>query len=164
MIRGKVHKFGDNIDTDVIIPARYLNDSDPDYLRLHVMEDIDPDFSSRVLEGDIIVSGSNFGCGSSREHAPIAIKAAGISIVIASDFARIFYRNSINVGLRVLECREAYEKTMSGDILEIDENSGKINNITRNETYEAKPFPPFINKIIECGGLVSYAMNNLGRE
>lgn len=152
---GFVHKFGDNVDTDVIIPARYLNSPDAKELAQHCMEDIDKDFVKKVKEGDIIVAAENFGCGSSREHAPISIKASGISCVIASTFARIFYRNAINVGLPILECKEASEKIENGDKVEIDFDSGKITNVTKNETYQAEPFPEFIQNIINKGGLLN---------
>ena len=152
---GFVHKYGDNVDTDVIIPARYLNSPDAKELAQHCMEDIDADFVKKVKEGDIIVAAENFGCGSSREHAPISIKASGISCVIASTFARIFYRNAINVGLPILECKEASEKIENGDKVEIDFDSGKITNVTKNETYQAEPFPEFIQNIINKGGLLN---------
>ena len=151
---GTVHKYGNNIDTDVIIPARYLNTADHKELASHCMEDIDINFVKKVKPGDIMVAGENFGCGSSREHAPIAIKASGISCVIASTFARIFYRNSINTALPILECREASEKIQDGDEVEIDFDNGIITNITRNETYKAEPFPEFIKDIINAGGLL----------
>lgn len=151
---GKVHKYGNNIDTDVIIPARYLNTADHKELASHCMEDIDVDFVKNVNEGDIMVAGENFGCGSSREHAPIAIKASGISCVIASTFARIFYRNSINTALPILECKEASEKIENGDEVEIDFDTGVITNKTKNETYQAEPFPDFIKDIINAGGLL----------
>ncbi|MCC8161553.1 MAG: 3-isopropylmalate dehydratase small subunit [Oscillospiraceae bacterium] len=153
---GKVIKYGDNIDTDVIIPARYLNTSDPKELALHCMEDIDKDFASRVQKGDIMVGGANFGCGSSREHAPIAIKASGISCVIAKDFARIFYRNSINIGLPILECEEASEDISAGDEVEVDFDTGVITNKTKDKTYQAVAFPEFMQGIINAGGLVEY--------
>jgi 3-isopropylmalate/(R)-2-methylmalate dehydratase small subunit len=152
---GTVHKYGDNVDTDVIIPARYLNTADHKELAQHCMEDIDPDFVKNVQEGDIIVATENFGCGSSREHAPISIKASGISCVIASTFARIFYRNSINVGLPILECREAAEKIEKGDKVEVNFDTGVITNLTKNETYQAEPFPEFIQNIINKGGLLN---------
>ncbi len=152
--KGKVYKYGDNVNTDVIIPARYLNTSDAAELAAHCMEDIDADFLKTVQPGDIIVASENFGCGSSREHAPVAIKTSGISCVIASSFARIFYRNSINTGLAILECPEAYEKTDAGDILEVDFDRGTIHNVTKEQTYQAQPFPPFIKEIIEKGGLL----------
>ncbi len=151
---GTVHKYGNNIDTDVIIPARYLNTADHKELASHCMEDIDINFVKKVKPGDIMVAGENFGCGSSREHAPIAIKTSGISCVIASTFARIFYRNSINTALPILECREASEKIQDGDEVEIDFDTGIITNITRNETYKAEPFPEFIKDIINAGGLL----------
>ena len=152
---GKVHKYGDNVDTDVIIPARYLNTSDHKELAAHCMEDIDADFVKNVKDGDIMVANMNFGCGSSREHAPIAIKASGISCVIASTFARIFYRNAINTALPILECDEAAKKIQSGDEVEVDFDTGLIVNKTKNETYQAEPFPEFIKQIINAGGLLN---------
>lgn len=154
--KGTAHKYGNHIDTDVIIPARLLNNPDPAVLATHCMEDIDPDFAERVQKGDIMVGGINFGCGSSREHAPIAIKAAGISCVIAESFARIFFRNSINIGLPVLECPEAAREAESSDVLEVDLDSGKIENITKGKRYTAAPFPPFMQELISAGGLVNY--------
>lgn len=153
--KGRVHKFGDNVDTDVIIPARYLNRSDEEWLASHCMEDIDTDFAKNVKAGDIMVAEANFGCGSSREHAPIAIKASGISCVIASTFARIFYRNAINIGLAILECDEAAKDIKDGDEVEVDFDSGVISNITTGKTYQAQPFPPFIQNIIKNGGLMN---------
>ncbi|MBQ9993682.1 MAG: 3-isopropylmalate dehydratase small subunit [Clostridia bacterium] len=153
-LTGKVHRFGDNIDTDVIIPARYLNTSDPAELAAHCMEDADSTFAARVSEGDIIVGGSNFGCGSSREHAPIAIKAAGVSCVVAESFARIFYRNAINIGLPIVECPKAAQSLGSGDMAEIDLDTGTVRNVTTGEQFEAEPFPPFIQSIIADGGLM----------
>lgn len=153
---GKVIKFGDNIDTDVIIPARYLNTSLPEELAKHCMEDIDKDFVSRVNKGDIMVGGANFGCGSSREHAPIAIKASGISCVIAESFARIFFRNSINIGLPILECPEASKDIDEGDEVSINFDTGVITNKTKNKEYKAAAFPPFMQQLINAGGLVSY--------
>lgn len=161
-VKGNVFKYNDNVDTDVIIPARHLNTADPEQLKLHCMEDIDPDFVSKVQTGDIMVAGKNFGCGSSREHAPIAIKASGISLVIASDFARIFYRNAINVGLPIMECPEAAEGISAGDIVEADFDTGVITDVTSGKTYYAKPFPEFIKKIIDCGGLVAYTKEKAG--
>lgn len=152
---GKAHKYGDNIDTDVIIPARFLNTSSHSELAMHCMEDIDKDFVSKASRGDIIVAGANFGCGSSREHAPIAIKSMGISVVIAKTFARIFYRNAINIGLAILECEEASEAICDGDEIEVDFDTGIITNHTKNEEYKALPFPPFIQEIINKGGLLS---------
>ncbi len=152
--KGRVHKFGDNVDTDVIIPARYLNRSDEEWLAQHCMEDIDASFASNVQKGDIMVAGANFGCGSSREHAPIAIKASGISCVIASTFARIFYRNAINIGLAILECDEASREINDGDEVEIDFNTGVINDVTTGKSYQSQPFPEFIQKIITNGGLM----------
>ncbi|MDE6150216.1 MAG: 3-isopropylmalate dehydratase small subunit [Ruminococcus sp.] len=152
---GRVHKYGDNVDTDVIIPARYLNTTDHKELAAHCMEDIDIDFTKKVKEGDIMVAESNFGCGSSREHAPIAIKASGISCVIAKTFARIFYRNSINIGLPIIECPEAAEKISGGDEVEIDFDSGLITNKTKNETYQGTAFPEFLINIINSNGLLN---------
>ena len=152
--KGKVHKFGDNVDTDVIIPARYLNRSDEEWLASHCMEDIDADFAKNVKKGDIMVAEANFGCGSSREHAPIAIKASGISCVIASTFARIFYRNAINIGLAILECDEAARDIKADDEVEHDFDSGVITNLTTGKKYQAQPFPPFIQNIIKNGGLM----------
>ena len=157
---GKVFKYGDNIDTDVIIPARDLNTPDMKELASHCMEDIDKEFAQKVEEGDIIVANKNFGCGSSREHAPIAIKESGISCVIASTFARIFYRNSINIGLPILECDEAAKGIEEGDKVEIDFNTGVIKNITKNETYQAEPFPEFMQNIIQNGGLIKSIEKN----
>ena len=163
MIKGKVHKYGDNVDTDVIIPARYLNTTDPAELASHCMEDLDADFVKNVRPGDIIVAQDNFGCGSSREHAPIAIKASGISCVIANTFARIFYRNSLNTGLPIFECPEAVAGINKGDTVEVDLNTGKITNITTGMSFQAKPFPPFMRELIEVGGLVNYAKAKVGK-
>ncbi|NLU53544.1 MAG: 3-isopropylmalate dehydratase small subunit [Clostridiaceae bacterium] len=154
--KGKVFKYGDNVDTDVIIPARYLNTSDPKELALHCMEDIDKDFVKNVKEGDIIVAGRNFGCGSSREHAPISIKASGISCVIASTFARIFYRNAINIGLPILECEAAVEGIEAGDEVEVDFDTGIIRNVTKGSTFKAQAFPEFMKKIMAADGLLNY--------
>ena len=156
---GKVFKYGDNVDTDVIIPARYLNTSVHKELAAHCMEDIDADFVKNVQEGDIIVANKNFGCGSSREHAPIAIKASGISCVIASTFARIFYRNAINIGLPILECDEAVKAIDAGDKLEVDFSTGTIKNLTKNESYQGEAFPEFMQKIIDSDGLIGYIKN-----
>ncbi len=153
---GHVFKYGDNVDTDVIIPARYLNSSDPKELATHCMEDIDADFVRKVKAGDIIVANKNFGCGSSREHAPIAIKASGVSCVIAETFARIFYRNSINIGLPIIECKEAAEAIQAGDEVEVDFDSGMITDITSGQKFQGQAFPPFMQKIIDCEGLVNY--------
>jgi 3-isopropylmalate/(R)-2-methylmalate dehydratase small subunit len=150
----KVYKYGNNVDTDVIIPARYLNTSDPKELASHCMEDIDQDFVKTVVTGDIIVAEANFGCGSSREHAPIAIKASGISCVIACTFARIFFRNAINIGLPILECGEAVKNTDAGDELDVDLASGVIKNKTKGLVFHAEPFPPFMQRIIDAGGLI----------
>lgn len=153
---GKVFKYGDNVDTDVIIPARYLNSSDPAELATHCMEDIDKDFVKQVNKGDIIVADKNFGCGSSREHAPIAIKASGVSCVIAETFARIFYRNAINIGLPIIECKEASLGIEAGDEVEIDFDSGVITNKTKGESYQGQAFPEFMQKIIKAEGLMNY--------
>lgn len=152
---GKVIKYGDNVDTDVIIPARYLNTSDHAELASHCMEDLDKTFVTRVQQGDIITAGFNFGCGSSREHAPIAIKASGISLVIAKSFARIFYRNSINIGLAIVECPEAVDGISEGDKVEADMDNGIIRNLTTGKEYKTAPFPEFVQKIIENGGLIN---------
>lgn len=162
--RGTVFKYGDNVDTDVIIPARYLNTSDHKELAKHCMEDIDVDFIKNVKEGDIIVANKNFGCGSSREHAPIAIKAAGVSCVIASTFARIFYRNAINIGLPILECDEAAKKIEKDDVVEVDFNTGVIKNVTKNEEYKGEAFPEFMQEIINCNGLIGYIKKKEERE
>lgn len=154
-VQGLVHKYGDNIDTDVIIPARYLNTADHRELASHCMEDIDADFVKNVKSGDIMVGGANFGCGSSREHAPIAIKESGVSCVIASTFARIFYRNAINIGLAILECPEASERIENGDEVSVDFDTGIIRNITKDEEYKAQPFPDFIKEIIAANGLLN---------
>ena len=159
-LRGKVHKYGADVNTDVIIPARYLNVYDPAELAQHCMEDLDPEFLKKVKPGDIIVAGTNFGCGSSREHAPLAIKAAGISCVIAKSFARIFYRNALNTGLPILEC-EAADKTQAGDILEVELSTGEIVNITRGLTFKAKPYPDFMLKLIRAGGLIEYTKRKI---
>lgn len=152
---GKSIKYGDNVDTDVIIPARYLNTIDKKELASHCMEDIDKEFTKKVREGDIMIGGNNFGCGSSREHAPIAIKESGISVVIAKTFARIFYRNAINIGLAIVECPEAVDGISEGDIVEADLDNGVIYNKTTGKSYKTQPFPEFIQKIIQAGGLVS---------
>ena len=161
MLKGKVHKYGADVNTDVIIPARYLNIYDPAELAKHCMEDIDEDFLNRVRPGDIIMATTNFGCGSSREHAPMAIKAAGISCVIAQSFARIFFRNSIDIGLPLLECEEAVDKTESGDILEIDLSRGEIKNLTKNMTFTDSPYPDFMSEINAAGGLIEYTKQRL---
>lgn len=153
---GCVFKYGDNVDTDVIIPARYLNSSDPKELAMHCMEDIDKEFVHKVKPGDIIVADKNFGCGSSREHAPLAIKAAGVSCVIAETFARIFYRNAINIGLPIVECPEAARAIAAGAEVEVDFESGVITNKTTGECFRGQVFPAFMQKIIDCGGLVNY--------
>ena len=161
MLRGRVFKYGANVDTDVIIPARYLNVSEARELAHHCMEDLDKDFVNKVKPGDIIVADTNFGCGSSREHAPLAIKGAGISAVVAKSFARIFFRNAINVGLPLLESAEAVDSAEAGDELEIDLARGRISNITRGREYQAKPYPPFMSELIACGGLVEYTKKRL---
>lgn len=153
---GKVFRFGDNVDTDVIIPARYLNSSDPKELAQHCMEDIDKDFVKNVNAGDIIVADKNFGCGSSREHAPIAIKAAGVSCVIAETFARIFYRNAINIGLPIIECKDAAAAIEAGDEVEVDFDTGVITDRTKGMSFQGQAFPAFMQKIIDCEGLVNY--------
>lgn len=158
---GTVFKYGNNVDTDVIIPARYLNTSEPTELAKHCMEDIDEDFCKKVKQGDIIVADRNFGCGSSREHAPIAIKAAGISCVIASTFARIFYRNAINIGLPILECEEAAKNISEGDEVEVNFETGVIYNHTKDQSYQAEGFPEFMQEIMAADGLIQYIKNNL---
>jgi len=160
-LKGKVFKYGADVNTDVIIPARYLNVSDPDELAQHCMEDIDADFLKTVKPGDIIMASTNFGCGSSREHAPLAIKASGISCVIAGSFARIFFRNAINIGLPLLECPEAVDNTDAGDILEVDLASGVIKNATGNMEFTARPYPDFMAELIAAGGLIEYTKKRL---
>ncbi|MFR6127798.1 3-isopropylmalate dehydratase small subunit [Faecalibacillus intestinalis] len=152
----KIYKYKDNVDTDVIIPARYLNSFDAKELASHAMVDIDPTFASTVEKGDIIVAGQNFGCGSSREHAPLCLKTAGVKCVIAKSFARIFYRNSINIGFPIMECEEAADKIEKGDEVEVDFSTGVITNKTKNETYQSQPFPEFLQKMIDADGLVNY--------
>jgi 3-isopropylmalate/(R)-2-methylmalate dehydratase small subunit len=161
--KGTVIKYGNNVDTDVIIPARYLNTSDPAELASHCMEDLDKDFVIRVKPGDVMVAGKNFGCGSSREHAPIALKASGISCVVAETFARIFYRNAINIGLPILECPEAAKDIADGDSLEIDFKTGKIVNLSTGKTYQGQPFPEFMQNIMEADGLIGYIKKELGK-
>lgn len=163
MFKGKVIKYKDNIDTDVIIPARYLNTSDPKELATHCMEDLDKEFINKVKKGDIMVAGKNFGCGSSREHAPIAIKASGIDCVIAETFARIFYRNAINIGLPIMECKEAADDIEDGDEISIDVNRGIIKNITKDKTYNANPFPAFMQEIMKAEGLVNYIRGKVAK-
>ena len=158
-LKGKVHKYGDNVDTDVIIPARYLNTSEAKELAAPCMEDIDTAFAGRVKAGDIIVAGRNFGCGSSREHAPLAIKASGVACVIATTFARIFYRNALNIGLPILECPEAAEAIAAGDEVGIDLASGTVTDETTGRTFKAEPFPPFMRELIAAGGLAAYMRN-----
>ncbi len=152
----KAHKYGDNVDTDVIIPARHLNTSDPGELAAHCMEDIDPNFAGVVRRGDIIVAGRNFGCGSSREHAPIAIKASGVSCVVAESFARIFYRNALNIGLPILECPAAAKNISAGDEVSVDLATGEIADLTTGRRFQAEPFPPFMMELIAAGGLAAY--------
>ncbi|MFC1897799.1 3-isopropylmalate dehydratase small subunit [Chloroflexota bacterium] len=161
MLKGKVHKYGADVNTDVIIPARYLNLSEPAELAEHCMEDIDSEFLSRVQTGDIMMATTNFGCGSSREHAPLAIKAAGISCIIAKSFARIFFRNAINIGLPLLECDDAVAQTEVGDVLEVDLSSGQIKNLANGITFTAKPYPDFMSGIISVGGLIEYTKKRL---
>ncbi|HAW60088.1 MAG TPA: 3-isopropylmalate dehydratase small subunit [Actinobacteria bacterium] len=162
--QGRAHKYGRDVDTDVIIPARYLTTSDPDQLAGHCLEDLDPDFASRVKLGDILIAEENFGCGSSREHAPMAIKGAGVSCVIAKSFARIFYRNAINMGLPIFECPEAVDGIAAGDEVRVDTEKGEITNLTRGVVFKITPFPPFIQKIIERGGLINYVRAKLKAE
>lgn len=154
-VKGIAHRYGNNVDTDVIIPARYLNTTSHAELARHCMEDIDPDFAAKVKDGDLIVAGENFGCGSSREHAPIAIKASGVSCVIAKSFARIFYRNAINIGLPIMECPDAADAIADGDLISVDFDAGTIHNETKGTAYQAAPFPPFILDIIRAGGLIN---------
>ncbi len=161
VIKGRAWRFGADIDTDSIIPARYLNTSDPQELARHVMEDADPEFPKKVRPGDIIVADKNFGCGSSREHAPIAIKAAGIQAVVARSFARIFYRNAFNIGLPIFESAEGADGIREGDIIEIDADSGVIRNLTRGEEYRAEPIPPFMQELIETGGLIEWTRRRI---
>ncbi len=161
MLKGKVHKYGADVNTDVIIPARYLSLSEPAELAKHCMEDIDKDFLKRMQPGDIIMATTNFGCGSSREHAPLAIKASGVSCIIAKSFARIFFRNAINIGLPLLECDEAVDATGAGDVLEVDLSGGKIKNVTRGMAFVAKPYPDFMAKLISAGGLIEYTKERL---
>jgi 3-isopropylmalate/(R)-2-methylmalate dehydratase small subunit len=161
MIKGRAIKYGNNVDTDVIIPARYLNTTDPKELAAHCMEDLDPEFKNKVRPGDIIVAGANFGCGSSREHAPIAIKASGISCVIAETFARIFFRNAINIGLPIVECPEAARDIKDGDQVAVDLTTGEITNLTTGKVYKAPPFPPFMQELIKLGGLVEYVRERM---
>jgi len=161
MLKGKVFKYGANVDTDAIIPARYLNMSEPDELAEHCMEDIDGEFVNKVQSGDIIMGTTNFGCGSSREHAPLAIKASGVSCVIASSFARIFFRNAINIGLPLLESEEAVAGTKTGDELEVDLTSGRIKNLTRGTEFTAKPYPEFMSELIAAGGLIEHTKKRL---
>lgn len=160
-IKGPVYRFGDDVDTDQIIPARYLNTTDPLELAAHCMEDADPEFAGVVQPGTVMVAGKNFGCGSSREHAPIAIKAAGVSCIIASTFARIFYRNAVNIGLPILECPEAASALQNGDIVTIDLAKGVIKNLTRPGEYQAAPFPSFMQEIIQQGGLINYVQERM---
>jgi len=161
MLKGRVHKYGADVNTDVIIPARYLNVSEPAELARHCMEDIDKDFVNKVQSGDIIVATTNFGCGSSREHAPLAIKASGISCIIVKSFARIFFRNAINIGLPLLECDDAVDKTKAGDILEVELSSGRIKNLTNGIVFTAKPYPDFMAELISAGGLVEHTKKRL---
>lgn len=159
---GTAFKYGRDIDTDVIIPARYLNSSDPEHLAAHCLEDLDTTFVERVQPGDIIVAEENFGCGSSREHAPIAIKAAGVSVVIAKSFARIFFRNAINIGLPIMECPEAVDAIQAGDTVKVDADTGRIQDLTTGQEFQAQPFPPFLQEIISAGGLINRTREKLG--
>ena len=161
MLKGKVHKYGADVNTDAIIPARYLNVSEPAELAKHCMEDIDPEFVNKVEPGDIIMATTNFGCGSSREHAPLAIKAVGVSCIIAKSFARIFFRNAINIGLPLLECSQAVDKTEAGDILEVDLASGRIKNLTSGMEFTASPYPDFMAELISAGGLIEHTKKRL---
>ncbi|MFC1966541.1 3-isopropylmalate dehydratase small subunit [Chloroflexota bacterium] len=161
MLKGKVHKYGADVNTDVIIPARYMNMSDPDELAQHCMEDIDAEFLNRIKPGDIMVATTNFGCGSSREHAPLAIKAAGISCIIAKSFARIFFRNAINIGLPLLECEEAVDNIEAGDMVEVDLSSGSIKNLNSGKVFTAKPYPDFMAELIAAGGLIEHTRKRL---
>jgi 3-isopropylmalate/(R)-2-methylmalate dehydratase small subunit len=163
MIKGSVHKYGDNIDTDVIIPARHCVSICEDDLAAHCLEDLDEQFVNKVARGDVLMAGSNFGCGSSRENAPIAIKGAGVGCVVAKYFARIFYRNAINIGLPILECPEAVEGTDAGDVLEIDLQSGAIHNQSKSQSFQAAPFPETMQEIIQAGGMVNYVRNRIGK-
>lgn len=156
MIKGKAHVYGDNIDTDAIIPARYLNSTDPDFLAAHCMEDIDAQFPTRVRPGDVVTGGRNFGCGSSREHAPLALRASGVACVIAESFARIFFRNSVNTGLPLVECAEAARDARPGDDIEVDLAAGLVRNLTRGREYGITPYPPFMQELVAAGGLVEY--------
>ena len=164
MLEGKVWRFGNDVDTDLIIPARYLNTSDPQVLAEHCLEDLEPGFARKVISGDIIVAGTNFGCGSSREHAPIALKASGVSCVIAASFARIFYRNALNIGLPILESVAAGKEVKQGDILRVNFETGLITNLTRNQVYQTNPFPGFMRELIASGGLIPYLRKNLSGE
>ncbi|MDR1961950.1 MAG: 3-isopropylmalate dehydratase small subunit [Gracilibacteraceae bacterium] len=161
---GKAWKFGDNIDTDAIIPARYMNRTEPEHLAAHCMEDADPDFAGRARPGDVIIGGKNFGCGSSREHAPIAIKAAGLAAVVAESYARIFFRNALNIGLPIYECAEAVREIEAGDEVEVDPQSGVIRDRTKGTEYQARPLPPFMQDLIAAGGLVAYIRNKNRKE
>ncbi|MCD6141551.1 3-isopropylmalate dehydratase small subunit [Candidatus Bipolaricaulota bacterium] len=163
-LRGRAWKYGDNVDTDAIIPARYLNESSAAALARHCMEDIDPEFASAVRQGDIIVAGENFGCGSSREHAPLSIKGAGVSCVIAASFARIFYRNAINIGLPILESPQAAAETEAGHVLEVDLERGEVRNLTTGRSYRAAPYPGFMLEIIAAGGLIPYTRRRIESE
>jgi 3-isopropylmalate/(R)-2-methylmalate dehydratase small subunit len=163
-LRGRVHKYGANVDTDVIIPARYLNLNTAEELAPHCMEDIDAEFAQRVRPGDVIVAETNFGCGSSREHAPLAIKGAGVSCIVAKSFARIFYRNAINLGLPILECAEAVDASEAGDELEVDLEAGTIRNLTKGSEFKAKPYPEFMLELMRAGGLIEYTRRRLASE
>jgi 3-isopropylmalate dehydratase small subunit len=161
IISGTVYKFGDDVNTDEIIPARYLNTSDPKELAAHVMEDADPTFPGKVKPGDILMAGKNFGCGSSREHAPLAIKAAGIGCVVAESYARIFYRNAFNIGLAIMECPAAAADAQTGHVLRVDTATGRITNVTLDRSYASKPIPPFMQELIAAGGLMDYVQKGM---
>ena len=161
IITGTIHKFGDDVNTDEIIPARYLNTSDPKELAAHVMEDADPEFPGKVRPGDVIVAGKNFGCGSSREHAPLAIKAAGLACVVAESFARIFYRNAFNIGVTIIECPAAVAEAETGHVLRVDTTTGRITNVTLGREYSSKPIPPFMQELIGAGGLMEYVRKGM---
>ena len=163
-LRGRVHKYGANVDTDVIIPARYLNLNTPEELAPHCMEDIDAEFAQRVRPGDVIVAETNFGCGSSREHAPLAIKGSGVSCVVAKSFARIFYRNAINMGLPILECAEAVDESDAGEELEVELETGTIRNLTKGSEFRAKPYPDFMLELMRAGGLIEYTRRRLAAQ
>ncbi|NLE23409.1 MAG: 3-isopropylmalate dehydratase small subunit [Actinobacteria bacterium] len=164
IFEGKAHTYGRDVDTDVIIPARYLTTNDPDELAKHAMEDIDAEFVARVRPGDVIVAGENFGCGSSREHAPVAIRASGVAVVVAASFARIFYRNAINTGLPIVVCADAVTDAENGDVMRVDLSAGTVENVTKGKTYRSEAFPPFMQELIDRGGLLEYVKSRVGGE